>query len=285
MRAAATIAEPWRSVPLTDGEFGLFQRLINERAGIFLSPAKRALLGARLSKRLRQLGFDSFTAYHRYVTDTGATELQNLFDAICTNETRFFREGQQFDYFEQEIIPRWLADQGRPKGVSVWSAACSSGEEPFSIAMVLQARLGESGWPVRVLATDLSMRVLQRAAAAEWPLSQAAQIPQRYLKRYMLRGRRSMEGVMKAGPEIRSIVEFARLNLNDSVYPMTGRFDVIFCRNVLIYFDAQGKRRVVDRLVRHLQPGGYLFLGAAESATGWRSDLRSVRPSICRYEP
>lgn len=279
-----TTSDACRPVPVGDEEFPLFQRLIHEEAGIYLAPIKRALLSARLSRRLRELGLSTFSAYYRYLLEAGEEERIRLFDGICTNETSFFREPAQFEFLEREIIPAWLADAKRPRSIRVWSAACSSGEEPYSIAMVLHSRLAAAGWSVRILATDLSTRVLGRAAAAEWPVSQAEQIPARYLRRYMLKGRASREGVMKAGPELRSLVEFARVNLNDEVYPVAGKFDLIFCRNVLIYFDPAGKRRVADRLLSHLLPGGWFFLGHAESGGGWRKDLVTVRPTVCRLE-
>jgi chemotaxis protein methyltransferase CheR len=263
-------------------EFGLFQQLIHDEAGIFLSPMKRAFLGARLTRRVRHLGLSSLTDYYRYVLASGAEERKHLLDAICTSETRFFREPAQFEFLEREIIPSWLASPRRAKTVRVWSAACSTGEEPFSLAMSLHAGLAGAGWSIGITATDLSTRVLARAAKAEWSITQAGEIPEPYLKRYMLKGKRTREGIMKAGPELRSIVNFARLNLNQPTYPITGRFDMIFCRNVLIYFDEQGKRAVADRLVQHLTPGGWLFFGSAESGGGWRPDLVTVRPSICQ---
>ena len=272
-------------IPVSDEEFALFQRLIHREAGIYLAPIKRALLGARLSKRIRQLGLGSFSGYFRYVKDAGEEERRHLFDAISTNETSFFREPAQFEYLEREVIPAWLRDQNRAPAVRIWSAACSSGEEPFSIAMSLHAHLSQEGWPVRVVATDLSTRMLARAAAAEWPVERAAQIPKHYLQRYMLKGLGARTGVMKATPELRSLVDFSRANLNHEALPVSGTFDAIFCRNVLIYFDRDGKRRVIDRLVRYLKPGGLLFLGHAESGSGWRDDLVSIRPSICRFRP
>lgn len=273
-----------RPLTVSNEEFHLFQKLIHEEAGIYLAPVKRALLSARLSRRLRQLGLSTFGAYYRYVLEAGEDERRHLLDWICTNETRFFREEAQFEFLEHQIIPSWLADPSRSRSVRVWSAACSTGEEPFSLAMSLHAHLAAAGWAIRIVATDLSTRALARAEAAEWPVEQADQIPRHYLHRYMLRGRRSREGLMKAGPELRSLVEFSRLNLNDDSYPLQGQFDLVFCRNVLIYFDADGKRRVAERLIRHLLPGGYLFLGHAESGSGWRKDLVPVRPAVCRLE-
>ena len=269
-------------IPVSEEEFALFQRLIHREAGIYLAPIKRALLGARLSKRIRQLGLASFGAYFRYMKDAGDDERRHLFDGISTNETSFFREPAQFEYLEREVIPAWLREPHRARGVRIWSAGCSSGEEPFSIAMSLHAHLAKEGWPVRVVATDLSTRMLARAEAAEWPIEQAAQIPKAYLQRYMMKGLGARAGVMKASAELRALVEFSRVNLNLEPLPVAGPFDAVFCRNVLIYFDRDGKRRVIDRLLRYLKPGGLLFLGHAESGSGWSDDLVPVRPSICR---
>jgi chemotaxis protein methyltransferase CheR len=163
----------------------------------------------------------------------------------------------------------------------LWSAGCSSGEEPYSIAMLLLDHFPRhSGWQLEILATDLSTRILERAQSALWPIAKAQEIPEKYLKSYMLRGTGAQQGQMKAGAEIRSLIRFQRLNLNDERYPITGRFDAIFCRNVLIYFDTNSRRRVIDRLIDCLAPGGYLFVGHAESLTGITNRVRHVTPTV-----
>jgi chemotaxis protein methyltransferase CheR len=273
--------------PLSGAEFRLFQDLIRREAGIFLSESKKALLVGRLSKRLRELGLASFGEYHRYVTREDPAERTRMLDCVSTNETHFFREPLQFAFLEERILPDWqaAAEAGvRPRRIRVWSAACSTGEEPYSLAMTLLSRFPpESGWEIEILGSDISTRVLDRAEAGMWPLERAAEIPERHLKRYMLRGTRSQEGKMKAGPELRSVVRFERINLNADSYPVTRRFDVIFCRNVLIYFDAPSKARVTRQLIRHLEPTGYFFLGHAESVVDMASELERVGPTI--YAP
>jgi chemotaxis protein methyltransferase CheR len=271
------------SRPLGDQEFRAFQQLIHREAGIWLSPAKKALLTGRLGARLRDLQLDSFGAYFRHVTKVDPGEQVRMLDCISTNETRFFREPRQFEFLEQELLPAWTAAATagqRPRRIRAWSAGCSTGEEPYSLAMALLAHCPPSlGWEVEVVATDLSTRVLERAKAAVWPMDDAREIPAPYLKRFMLRGVRAQLGSMKAGPEIRSAVRFERLNLNHDSYPLPGSFDLVFCRNVLIYFDAAGKERVLARLGDRLAPDGYLFLGHAESlnhAAGWVG----VRPNV-----
>jgi chemotaxis protein methyltransferase CheR len=279
---------------ITDREFQAFQRFIHAEAGIWLTPAKKALLSGRLGARLRALGLDSFGAYFRHFTEIDTLEQVRMLDCICTNETRFFREPRQFDFLEREVLPAWsaaaLAGQ-RPRRIRVWSAGCSTGEEPYSLAMSLLAHCPPSlGFEIEIVATDLSTRVLDRARAAVWPVEDAREIPSAYLKRFMLRGVRAREGSMKAGPEIRSVVRFQQLNLNHDHCPLAGPFDLVFCRNVLIYFEPAGKEKVLGRLRDRLAPEGYLFLGHSESlnqAPGWvgtrpniyRPGARSVVPS------
>jgi len=250
---------------LTTRDFRRFQALVQSEAGIFLSDQKRALLVGRLSPRLRALELASFAAYYDRVW-SDREELVRMIDALCTNETHFFREPKQFAFLEQQILPAWRAAAeggARAKHVRVWSAGCSTGEEPFSIAMSLSWHLPD--WSIDILASDLSTKVLERAAAGIWPMERAEEIPPHYRKTFMLRGRGAQEGKMAARPELASAIRFARINLNDESYPVSGRFDLVFCRNVLIYFDAPSKRRVIDRLLDRLDPAGFFFLGHSES--------------------
>jgi len=161
------------------------------------------------------------------------------------------------------------------------SAGCSTGQEPYSLAMLLLDRCpATSGWETEIVATDLSTRVLETARAGIWPIAKAEEIPAPYLKAFMLKGFADQAGKMKAGPEIRSVIQFFRMNLNEPAYPLTGKFDLIFCRNVLIYFDMRGREQVVRRLASFLSPGGYLFLGHAESLHGISDCLRTVVPTV-----
>jgi chemotaxis protein methyltransferase CheR len=285
---ALELEGPQGGVPLTvpelpDGLFRAYQELIYRHAGIFLGPAKKALLMGRLSRRLRELGAISLGSYLRRVREDPAERVR-LIEAICTHETHFFREPRHFTLLERELLPRWRAQGATDSGgrrVRVWSAACSTGEEPFSLAMVLRGHLPpEEGWSIDILATDLSTRVLSRARQVLWPVDKAREIPGHYLKQFMLRGTGSQEGWMKAGPELRPLVRFQQLNLNEHLYPGLGRFDLIFCRNVLIYFDATSKQRVIRQVLSHLEPQGHLFVGHAESLTGTVHHLRSVMPTV-----
>jgi len=259
-------------------DFRRFQALVQSEAGIFLSDQKRALLVGRLAPRLRALALPSFAAYYDRVW-SDRDELVRMIDAICTNETHFFREPKQFAFLEQQLLPAWraAAEAGhRAKRIRVWSAGCSTGEEPFSIAMSLSWHLPD--WQSEILASDVSTKVLERAAAGIWPLERAEEIPPHYRKSFMLRGRGPQDGKMAARPELSSMIRFARINLNDEPYP-SGRFDLIFCRNVLIYFDAPSKTRVIARLLDRLDPSGYLFLGHSESLN--HSDrVRAAGPTV-----
>jgi chemotaxis protein methyltransferase CheR len=272
---------------LSDRDFSGYQKLIYREAGIHLAQTKKALLVGRLSRRLRELGGMSFREYLKQVEEDPA-ERTRLIEAVCTHETRFFREPRQFELLEKQILPQWRK-QGSPgaggRRVRVWSAACASGEEPFSLAMVLRHALpAEAGWEIDILATDLSARVLDRAREAIWPLEKSTEIPGHYLKAYMLRGIGSQEGRMKASPELRGMVHFAQVNLSNERLPVAGRFDLVFCRNVLIYFDAQSKAAAVNRILDRLAPHGYLFLGQAESLSGLPRHVRPVIPAVYAME-
>ncbi len=269
----------------TEREFRLFQDLLSRETGIWLSEHKRPLLVSRLTRRLRQLGLTRFGDYYE-LANGDAAERSKMIECLCTHETSFFREPRQFQFFESSLLPAWLAasDEGlRPRRVRIWSAGCSTGEEPFSIAMLLAEWL--PGWDCRVTATDLSRRALDKARSATWPIRRMEEIPVPLLKRYMLRGTGGQEGFMRAGVELRDMVRFEQLNLADPYYGFEEPFDLIFCRNVMIYFDPVSRMRVVDRLLRHLIPGGHLFLGHAESLLGHTDRIRSVLPSVYSLLP
>jgi chemotaxis protein methyltransferase CheR len=281
--AAPALNDGWSPPRLCAREFSLLRGLIYKEAGIYLSEAKKALVVGRLSRRLRELHLGSFEAYYRLVQADG-DERVRLLDCICTNETHFFREPRQFEFLEQRVFPEWVERAAAglmPRRIRAWSAACSTGEEPYSLAMTLLAHFPpSSGWEVDIHATDLSTRALELARAGVWRIEKALEIPQDHLKAFMLRGTGAQEGVMKAGLEIRSAVRFERVNLNEARYPVPGPFDLVFCRNVLIYFDAAARARVVSRLLDQLAPAGHLFLGHAESLNCLTERARSVGPTV-----
>jgi chemotaxis protein methyltransferase CheR len=266
-------------VPMSDREFRGFRELIYRESGIAISDLKRELLTARLSRRIRTLGMMRFGQYLAMI-EREPQERVEMLDRLVTNETRFFREPTQFEYLESEILPRWKAEaeqRARSRRVRIWSAGCSTGQEPYSIAMTLLSHL--EGWDLEVLATDISGRALRQAIAGMWPIEKATEIPEPYLKRCMLRGVRSQAGTMSATAETRAIIRFQRINLNDEL-PELGSFDIIFCRNVLIYFDVASRTQAVGRLLSHLAPSGYLFLGHSESLLSSGLRLRPMAPSV-----
>lgn len=268
--------------PLSDREFSMFQKLIHAETGIYLPESKKALVVARLGRRLRALDLPTFGSYFDVVASDTA-EKTTMFDNICTNETRFFREPRQFEFLENEVLPRWRkrGEAGlAPKRIRAWSAACSTGEEPFSLAMFLRTHFPlEDGWNVEILASDISTKVLAAAREAVWPIERAQDIPTEYLRAYMLRGVRSEEGKMRAQANLRSMVEFRRLNLNDDRYDIEGPFDLVFCRNVLIYFNRETKAAVIERMARLLSPDGLLFLGHSETLHSAAHALRHAGPT------
>ena len=269
---------------VSDELFAKYRDLIYREAGIALTDGKKSLLVSRVAGRLRELGLTTFDQYYRLVEDPAATEERGrLLDRICTNETHFFRDPRQFLFLNDHVFPKLEAEAERTgkKRVRAWSAACSTGEEPYSLAMAMLHRFPASaGWQVEVVATDLSNKVLAAAQAALWPIDKAEDIPLHYRKQFMLRGTGSQTGKMKAGPEIREVVSFTRMNLNGPAYSVSGIFDFIFCRNVLIYFDRESKAKVVERLMTYLAPDGCLFLGYAETTTTITDRLVSIGPNV-----
>ncbi|MGB8932431.1 MAG: protein-glutamate O-methyltransferase CheR [Anaeromyxobacteraceae bacterium] len=280
--AFAAAAEAHRALThISDADFAKYQALVNREAGIWLAPVKKALLVGRLARRLRELAIHTYADYYERVMEDPA-ERTKMVDAICTNETHFFREPRHWEFLAETIYPAWQAqaDAGkRERKVRVWSAACSSGEEPYSLAMSLLTAF-PAGWSLEVLATDLSTKILDRARAATWPIAKAAEIPEAYLKAFMLKGFGDYAGTMRAGPEIRSLIRFERFNLNGDEWPPAHSFDLVFCRNVLIYFDRATKERVVSRLLDRLSPTGNLFLGHAESLGGFTDRVHSLIPTV-----
>ncbi len=269
---------------LGDREFALLRAFIRAECGIELSSRKKALVEGRLNRRLRVLGLNSYNDYYlRLLHDDGA-ERQIMLDCITTNETYFFRQSTHFELLEKYLIPRWRRDahaNARSKRIRVWSAGCSTGEEPYSIGMCLRSALPPSeGWSIEILASDISLEVLDRASSGVYPIEQATRIPQRCLEKFFLRGRGSEAGKMKVRTDLRSMVKFGRLNLNAPRYGFRQPFDLILCRNVLIYFGREEKMRVVHRFLDLLVEDGLLMLGHAESLQGETDRVRCVCPSV-----
>lgn len=257
-------------------EFARFQALIYKIAGIQMADSKKVLLIGRLTRRLKHYGLNSFGEYYDLVSSPGQeAELQTMVDLLTTNETYFFREPKHFDFLADELLP-----QAKPGGsFAIWSAACSSGEEPYTLAMVLADKLGEGPW--QITASDISTAVLARAKAGHYPLERSKGIPPEFLKKYCLKGVRSQEGTFLIAPKLRDRIRFMQVNLNKQL-PDVGPFDVIFLRNVMIYFDMETKRQVVANLISKLKPGGYFIVGHSETLNGITDKLQALRPTIYR---
>ncbi|MBX3721704.1 MAG: SAM-dependent methyltransferase [Turneriella sp.] len=260
--------------PLTDKEFAGFQKLIYEWAGIHMNESKKALVSGRLMKRLRHYNISTFSDYLRIVKGSEfPEEKQIMINLLTTNETYFFREPKHFDWLRQKIRTRNTAEKFR-----LWSAASSSGQEAYTIAMVIAEEMGPHGW--EILGSDISERALSVAINATYPIEQAAQIPERYLKRFCLKGVRESEGKFCIRPEILQNIRFFRVNLNEALPQNFGLFDVIFLRNVMIYFDRPTRQKVAEGLMHFLKPDGNLVIGHAESLHGITERLRAIKPTI-----
>jgi chemotaxis protein methyltransferase CheR len=259
-------------------EFNLIRRMVYEKFGIDLE-GKEVLVAARLGKKMREQGLSSFKQYYEHVQkDTTGDALTTMVDALTTNHTSFFRETQHFDYLRKVIL-----SELQPAGqIRIWSAACSTGEEPYSIAFTLMEELGQSASSrAHILATDISTRVLATAQRGLYPASRFQQVPVDRMRRHLLKGSGASTGDYMVKKETRALVEFQRLNLMED-FSSVGLFSVIFCRNVMIYFDRETQQSLVNRLAAQLEPGGYLLIGHAESLNGVEHPLKYLCPATYR---
>ncbi len=260
---------------ISPGEFEQIRDLAYRQFGLDLRAGKEALVAARLNRQLRELGFHTFREYYQHVSeDRSGESLVALIDALTTNHTSFFREAAHFDVLRDSVLPRLAA---RAKA-EIWCAACASGEEAYSLAFVVLDHSPALRQKLHILATDISTRMLAAAGAAVYPTDRVETLPEAQLRRYFLKGANAWRGCYRVRPEIRRLIEFRRLNLVNFKPP--GLFPVIFCRNVMIYFDKPTQGKVVAGLTECLEPGGYLFLGHAETLTGITHGLRYVRPAV-----
>ncbi len=260
--------------------FKKFRDLVYERSGIALSSGKEALVSARIGKRMRALQIGEHRAYLQYVMgdDTGE-EVVHLIDAISTNVTSFFREPAHFDYVKEHVC-EWLA--GGQHRFRFWSAACSTGEEPYTLAISIQEALAGARADVKILATDISTRVLQKCQEGRYSLDKLENVPKYLRDRYFELQRDNGETHCMVKPALRKMVVFSQLNLSRPPFPMRGPFDMVFCRNVMIYFDNTIRGRLLGEIHRLLKPGGYLLVGHAESLTGMLGPFTMVQPSVYR---
>ena len=263
---------------LDTATFDKFRRLVYEQSGISLGAGKEALVSARVGKRMRTLGFDDFRSYLRYLTqDDAGDEIVYLLDAISTNVTSFFREPTHFEFLSSTVA-EWM-NQGQRR-FRFWSAACSTGEEPYSLAMTLLEMTGARSVDLRILATDISTSVLEQCRSGSYEEDKLATVPPVLKEHYFDRHQNGRSRYYTAKDVMKRVITFSRLNLSDPPFPMQGLFDIIFCRNVMIYFDNIVRRALLTDMRRLLRPQGYLVVGHAESLTGMVSEFKSIKPSI-----
>jgi chemotaxis protein methyltransferase CheR len=265
--------------------FERFRQIVYQQSGIDLSAGKEALVRGRLGKRMRALGLADEQDYLDYVLgDASGDEMVQLLDAISTNFTQFFREPDHFALLA-DLLKRWLGRDGQ-RSFRIWSAACSSGEEPYSIGIASTDAIeeyGASGVDLRILATDISTRVLDRARCGRYSEQAILAAPQP-LRRYFNRSAQDEGDDYEVCDSIRDLVTFRRMNLSRPPFPMKGPFDLVFCRNVMIYFDNAVRNRLLAEIERLLRPGGYLFVGHTESLAALDTRLRPIKPSVYRKE-
>ena len=291
-RSSCSIAAP---------EFQLFRTLIHQHTGIWLRDGKQTMLTSRLSRRLRHHGLSSYADYYELVKDGGATgeEIGELINCVTTNKTSFFREKRHFEFLAETVLPE-IANRARVPGldhagtraaappekhIDLWSAACSTGEEPYSLAMSLldaKRTVLRGEWISRVVASDIDTQVLEKAVGGTYSEADLGDIDPVRQKKYLLRGKGNMAGQIKVKQEVASLVEFKRINLMDSSWPLETTFDAIFFRNALIYFQQETQDRFLRKMVRYLKPGGYLFLGHSESIPWLHGILEPLQNTVYR---
>ena len=272
-------------VLLTDCELETLSRFITGECGIKMPASKKSLIESRLQKRLRGLGMDTFKQYCEYLLseDGRKRELPHCIDAITTNKTDFFRESSHFTYLTDTVVPALLkASRGMSGGcLNFWSAGCSTGEEPYTLAIVLsELAQTQAGLDFSILATDISTRVLETASLGVYDREGIAPIPERLRQRYLLQSRNPEQRVIRIVPELRQKVEFRRLNLMDEPFNLRKKFHVIFCRNVLIYFDRPTQETLLMKFCQQLLPEGFLFLGHSETINAMELPLVSVASTV-----
>jgi chemotaxis protein methyltransferase CheR len=268
--------------PLGDRDFSLLRRLLSAHSGIALSEGKRSLLQARLGKRLRHLGLRSYREYYEHLMwdDPLAAERTAFINALTTNVTAFFRELHHFAYLKDVWLPAWHArvQRGGSRCLYIWSAGCSTGQEPYSIAItILESVPIGRGWNIRIFASDIDTGALACAQAGSYPRAEIAGLPAFLRRGYFAHAGR---GLVRVAPRVRDLVRFARVNLLDESWPLPARVDVICCRNVLIYFDRPTKCRIVKRFESRLREQGLLLLGHSEGLVGVDAHFRAVGPSM-----
>jgi chemotaxis protein methyltransferase CheR len=269
---------------ISDKDFRKLSEFIYSNYGIKMPLEKKTMLEGRLAKRLRANQMSSYAEYCDYLfSEGGEQEIIHMINVVSTNKTDFFREQSHFEFLLESVLPEYSMEK-RIKPVRIWSAASSSGEEPYTLAMVMSEhnRLCDQALPFSIFGTDISSDILQRAINGIYTEERVANIPLSYKKRYLMRNKDAQKKIVRIVPELRKTCSFERLNLMDSSYSVNEQFDIIFCRNVLIYFDRPTQEAVINKLCKHLVPGGYFFLGHSESAMGMDVPLTTIKPTVFR---
>lgn len=269
---------------ITDAELERFRNLLYAEVGITISPSKQHMVTARLSKRLRALKLDTYAEYLNFLTSpTGRlTEIDQFIDVMTTNKTDFFREISHYEVLRKTVLPEMRAFINPREDFVIWSAGCSTGEEPYSLSMLLYDHFLCVPGSYSVLATDICKEALDRAKRAVYANEVADAVPTALATRFLLRGKGRQEGFSRVAPEIRQRVTFKRLNFMDEVFPLDQPVHVIWCRNVMIYFDAPTKMDLISKFSRALVPGGFLFIGHSESLNTLTDEFSSVAPAVYR---
>jgi len=274
-----------RDESLSHADFGRLRSLIYEQSGISLNDEKKTMLELRVKRRLRSLQLDSFGRYCDYLFQghNQQEEIVHLLDAVSTNKTDFFREPEHFEFLVQKAVPDLVARNENGHPLLIWSAGCSTGEEPYTLAMVLNEwAAAHPGFRFRVLATDLSTTVLAKADQGVFSGEVARPVPADLRRKYFLRSRNRESNLLRVVPELRQLVEFRRLNFMDADYGLAQKADAIFCRNVIIYFDRQTQEQIIRKLAHQLLPGGYAFVGHSETLHDMDLPLAPVAPALYR---
>jgi chemotaxis protein methyltransferase CheR len=273
------------TTPMSDRDFMILSEFIHVQCGIKVPPVKKIMLEARIQKRLRSLGFTSFRKYfeHLFESPAGKEEQVHMINAITTNKTDFFREPAHFAILAETVLSEFTSLEGTPRKFTVWSAGCSSGEEPYTLAMVLaEFAAGRPGFRFSILATDISTKVLDMAKLAIYEEERVAPVPCALKQKYLLRGKGRSRGLVRITPELRSLVQYQRVNLMDEHLRLAEPVDAVFCRNVIIYFERSNQEKLLRRLCRSLRPGGHLFLGHSETVHGFDLPLERIESTVYR---
>ncbi len=270
------------NIQLKDSEFQQLSNYIFTNYGIKMPPAKKVMLQSRLQKRLRHLNLSNFKAYIDFVfSKEGSHEIVHMMDVVSTNKTDFFREPTHFEFMQEVVLPELY--EKHQKDIKIWSAGSSSGEEAYTITMVMEEFIEKNGHVnYQIIGSDISTDMLQRAINGVYKMEKTITIPADLKKKYLLKSKDSQKKLVRVKPKLRTKVNFFRLNLMDHVYNAPKNFDIVFCRNTLIYFERDTQEKVINRLCDHLKPGGYFILGHSESITNMQVPLINIKPTIFR---